>query len=240
MRQPRPLERGAVDLVSYLFEPVDAEAAPASEAPQGEPRPLTLEEVEQRRDRLRGLGVDIEIETLPDLDVIILRGRTRDVEDVTRIIEEIERLSEATQPVMEIYRLLHAPGIAVVDIIDQIAEDLVGGRQGRVSVTPLVKPNALLLIGWGEAIAAVKELIAKLDQPVGPNTQLRVFRLQHASAATVGAAAQEFYGGRTGLGPSVIVTVDERSNSLVVQASPRDLAEVLLLIESLDAPMPAQ
>ena len=183
---------------------------------------------------VRELGGDVEMETLPDLDVIILRGRDGDVEEITRIIEEIERLSVETEPAIEIYYLEHVRGESLETIINEISQDLIGGRQGRVSITPLVKPNALLLIGWGEAVKAVKELIRKLDQPVQPTTQFRVFRLQHAPATTVQTTVQQFFTGRTGLGPRVQVTADARTNSLVVEAAPRDMSEVETLVKQLD------
>ena len=88
---------------------------------------------------------DLEVQTLPDLDVIILRGRDQDVEQLTKIIRELERLSAETIPKIQIYPLKHTQGEAVKEIIDEVQADLVGRRQGRVTVTPLVKPNALLL-----------------------------------------------------------------------------------------------
>jgi len=188
------------------------------------------------RDRIRGLTPDVEIETLPDLDVIIIRGRDRDVDEVTRIIKEIERLSAETVPEIEIYQLRHVGGDAVAELVQRISEDLVGGRQGRVSVTALVKPNALLLIGWGEAVKAAKELIEKLDQPVAPETQLKVFRLRHTSVTSASTIVQQFFAGRTGLGPRVVVNPDIRSNSLIVQAAPRDMQEIALLLKEIDTP----
>ena len=94
---------------------------------------------ENRRERLRQFGPDVEIETLPDLDVIILRGRDRDVQELKRLIEEIERLSAETQPVIEIYPLKHVGGEALALITSQVDTELTGGRQGRVTITPLVK-----------------------------------------------------------------------------------------------------
>ena len=46
--------------------------------------------------------------------------------------------------------------MSMVQIINLVAEDLIGGRQGKIHITPLVKPNALLLIGWGEAVTAIR------------------------------------------------------------------------------------
>jgi len=221
---------GDARLVTHLQGEPDgtAVAIPAVETP-----PADLDSAGRR---LRDLGADVEVEALPDLDVIILRGRDRDVAEMARIIEELERLSVETEPAIEIYPLQHVGGEALVAIVDQINEQLIAGRQGRVSVTPLVKPNALLLIGWGEAVKAVKELIRKLDRPVPAETQLRVFRLRHSPAMAAMMTVQGFFAGRTGLGPRVLVSADPRTNSVIVQASPRDLAEVELLIGRLDRP----
>ena len=97
---------------------------------------------------LREVGGDVEVEILPDLDVIILRGRQRDVDEMSRIIAEIERLSAETVPQIEILPLEHVKDTTMVRIITQVSPDLIGGRQGRATVLPLDKPNALLLIGW--------------------------------------------------------------------------------------------
>jgi len=183
---------------------------------------------------LGGLSPDIEIEALPDLDIIILRGDRHDVEEVLRIIEEIERLSAEEEPIIEVYTLRHVGSDAVETLVTKIEEALLASRQGHVSVTALVKPNALLLIGRGEAVAVVKELLKKLDQPVSPEGHSRVFRLHHAAATVVATTIQQFFANREGLGTKVLVTPDERSNSIVVHASPRDVQEVEQLLERLD------
>ncbi|MFO1023167.1 MAG: secretin N-terminal domain-containing protein, partial [Planctomycetales bacterium] len=187
-------------------------------------------------EKLRNLGADIEVETLPDLDVIILRGNERDVQELTRIIQEIERLSEEAEPVIEVYSLKNVNGESLSLLIKQTQPDLIGWRQGRVSVTPLIKPNALLLIGWGEAIKAVKELISKLDQPVNPETEFQVFQLKHAPVATARTTLQEFFINKTGLAAKVQVIADLRTNSLIVQAAPQDLREAERLVRQLDTP----
>ncbi len=208
--------------------PAGGEAPPATVPPTGNA------DVQTTKERLRELGLDLDIETLPDLDAIILRGSNRDVNEVLRIIEDIERLSAETVPSIEVYPLKHVGSDALAPMLNLIQKDLLAGRPGRVTITSLSTPNALLLIGWGDAINSVKELIDKLDQPVDPNTQVRVFRLKYAVAAATSTTVQEFFGKRTGLGPKIIVTPDARSNALIVQASPRDMGEVELLITRLD------
>jgi type II secretion system protein D len=179
----------------------------------------------------------IDIETLPDLDAIILRGRNKDIDQLAEIIRQLELLSRQTQPTIEIVPLSHSPSAAIAEVIEETQESLIGTRQGRAQVIPLAKPNALLLIGWGEAVKALKELAEKLDQPVTADTQFLVFRLKHATATAVQEAIETFFDGRDAqLAPQIQSTVDQRTNSLIVHAAPRDLDEISQLVESLDVP----
>jgi type II secretion system protein D len=238
-RQGRALNQNAIRLVGHLFQAKEDEpgtlpvANPAASGGEEKKLPAVPED---RLRRLRDLGLDVEIETLPDLDAIIIRGRKRDVEETKRIIEEIERLSAEAEPVIEVVHLRYVQGEALSDIIRQVQADVLSGHQGRVTLLPLGKPNALLLIGWGETVKKAKELIAKLDQPVDPQTQQRVYRLRHASATSVATTLTQFFSTPTGLQPRIHVTADARTNSLAVRAAPRDLAEIELLLQKLDSP----
>ncbi len=196
--------------------------------------PLTNQQ--RQSDLMRQLSQSVQVETLPDLGVIILRGRQNEVQELSRIIQELERLSADSQPEVQIISLAHSRSDSVQKIIQATSTDLISGRVGRVTVTALGKPNALLVIGWGEAVTAVVDLIQKLDQPVDPATQFEVFRLRHAEAQPLQTSLLSFLQGRDGLGTRVQVIADPRSNSLVVFASPRDLDEVRRFVEQLDVP----
>ena len=214
------------------FQQIPGEPAipiePADRQPADETNP-------SQDDLLRRPSSDITVEPLPDLDVLILRGRDPDVEELTRIIREIERLSAETAPEIEVVYLQNVQGEALNKLITTVLSDLTGPLQGRVSITPLVKPNALLLIGWGEAVSAAKKLIARLDESVLPQTQLQMYSLKHASASQVEKTVREFLSNRGGLGPDVNITADNRTNTLLVNAAPRDLEEVTRMIGKLDS-----
>ncbi len=191
-----------------------------------------------------GSGVigDTEIQFVPELGVIIIRGAKRDVERVRSVIDEIEKQSEVTRPSIEVVALEHADSNAVATLLQQLYEDVLSARQGDVSITALDSPNALLLIGRDEAILGLMDLIKKIDQPVDESSRLRVFRLQHASANDAVTTIQEFFVDRPGssddlrpgLGIRVRVIADYRTNSLIVSASPRDMEEVTRLVNELD------
>ena len=90
-----------VALVGYIFQD-EAASGQAQLPPAGDVPPngaaVSPETDEQQRHSSCGVGMDVEIETLPDLDVVILRGRDRDVEELARIIEELERLRPKLSP----------------------------------------------------------------------------------------------------------------------------------------------
>jgi general secretion pathway protein D len=108
-------------------------------------------------------------------------------------------------------------------------------RQGRVSITPLDKPNALLLIGRRDSVDAVLSLVRKLDLPVPAHTQFQVFQLRHMSATDAETLINNFFAERVGpLAIQVRVATDFRTNAVIVHASARDLAEVERLLISVD------
>lgn len=202
--------------------------------------PLSTQEIDDPNqdqiDRLRQLNESIQVEVLPDLGVIILRGRQNEVQELSRVLRELERLSAETQPEVQIVPLRFVQSDAIESIIASTSADLISGRVGKVSITSLVKPNALLLIGWGDAVEAILDLIQKLDQPVAAESQFEVFRLQQAEATQVQTSLNAFFQNRGGLGVRIQAIADARTNSLIVFSSPRDRNEVRRLIEELDVP----
>ncbi|MFM7846702.1 MAG: secretin N-terminal domain-containing protein, partial [Planctomycetota bacterium] len=214
-----------------------------------------------------GLVGAVQIEYIDGLDIIVIRGKKRDVERVTKMIQDIEEISQQTKPVIQVYPLKHTNNQALADLLLQVYDQILSTRQGRVTILPLVKPNSILLIGREESVKTIVELIQKLDQPVSPSAMMKVFPLRNMAAADAELTVRNFFTGvRTGgaatggaaggvaplgvgggagfgagganaaqgLGTRVVVVADYRSNSLIVQASPRDLTEVAKLIKEID------
>jgi general secretion pathway protein D len=189
-----------------------------------------------------GLFGNVQIEFIEEIDLVIIKGRPQDVERALKVIDEIKRQAVDSQPEVDLYPLQHANGEAVATLVTQLYESVYAPRQGSVSITALGQPNALLLIGRAEVVKSVKELVAKIDQPLDPQNQLKVIPLLHASSEDLEARIREFFVNnpgvdttiRTGLGTRVKVLSDYRTNSLIVQAAPREMLEVEKLIAELD------
>ena len=185
----------------------------------------------------------VRIEFLEGTDIFIIRGAQRDVDRVMKIINEIEQMTEETEPSIEIYPLSHANSEAVRDLINELNSGVLEARLGDVNVTALVKPNAVLLIGRPAGVDAVKEIIQQLDVPAEASARFRVFGLKHLPAVDAERTINFLYnqqlqqtaedGGAT-LTPRVRAVADFRSNSIVVQGSPRDIEEIGDLLKQID------
>ena len=196
-----------------------------------------------------GLLGPVDIQVLEGQNVIVLRGHKRDVERVREIIEQIRTISEETQPVIEVYSLNFVGSQVLAELATEMYDQMLSPRQGPVSIRPLVNPNALLLIGARESVDVVRKLIARLDQPVEPNTQFEVFHLKNISSVDAEETIRRFFSDglgtaqqagqttgslRPGLGTRVNVVSNFVNNTLIVHASPRDMVEVRRLIAEID------
>jgi len=186
-----------------------------------------------------GLMGPVQIEMVEGLGVLVIKGDKRDVAQVVKLIQEIQQMSDLTEPSVVVHPLTHVNCEALATLVSTLYSEVFSTRQGTVSITALVKPNALLLIGRPENVDTVVNLVKRLDRPVPPESQFKVFRLRHAAAATAQETIEQFFQDSegeqlAGLGTRVHVLADFRSNSLIVRASPRDMLEVERMINEID------
>lgn len=200
-------------------------------------------------EKVIGIKGDVTVEVVPGLGVMVLKGNKQDVEDVMKLIEEIERLSAGMIPDVHLLLLKHTNSEALAELLTQVYDRLNGGRPGAagapaapggagrqsVTVLPVVKPNAVLIVAAEADMEAVLRLAEELDQPTDPDAEFQVFRLKSAVADQVLQTVQTFYEDRTSNGTRVLAVADVRTNSLLVHATPNDLKEVAKLISQLDS-----
>jgi type II secretion system protein D len=177
----------------------------------------------------------VQMDVIEGLDVLVLRGSAQDVEQMMEVVRQIERLSAETEPAINILSMKHIDSGVMASLAKALYVEVYMPRQGAVSITPLAIPNAILIVGRPENVKTVQEIVARLDQPAVPGAQFQVFHLRFATASAAQTTIQNFFLDRGGgLSPAVHVTADPRSTALIVQASPRDMAEVAELIRQID------
>jgi type II secretion system protein D len=227
-------------------------AAPTTQIAPGAAQ--TAIDAAQLAEAAGGLLGPVQVDFVEGLDVIVLRGSERDVQRVMEIINQIEQLSAVTVPEIVVHPLKHVDSLQMSALLNRIYVQVLQQRIGNVTIAPLGQPNALLLIGRAENVRMAVELIDKLDQPVAPAARFQVFPLQHAVASEVktlidaflrqdeeGNPADEELDLDTpthtpALAPRALVVADVRTNSVIVSAGPRDMAEIGELISRVDRP----
>lgn len=199
------------------------------------------------------LKADVLVESVPELGILVIRGNEADVDAVEKVIDEIERLSVQTAPRVKLALLRHISSEALASLLTTVYERLAGARNSAVqqsqaiSVFPVSRPNAVLIVASNADIDSVFALIDELDQPSDPATEFMIYRLKHAIPSQVVDTVEALYPPQTqqqqaanqqaatvGLTPRVRVVEDLRTNSVIIQARPRDLREVADLIKELD------
>ena len=206
----------------------------------------------------------MQVEFVEGLDVIVLRGSERDVQRVMEIIKQIEELSAVTVPAIEIYPLKYVDSIRMGALCSSStlrgfwalasAGEHYAARHAERFDADRPAENVKMAI----------ELIQRLDQPIVPTARFEVFPLKHANAAEAKTLIDGFLGQAIGTstrtsapaGPggtvgwpvaprwradsdartSRLIVSDPRTNSLIVSASPRDIAEIAALIARIDTP----
>ncbi|HEV3299116.1 MAG TPA: secretin N-terminal domain-containing protein [Planctomycetaceae bacterium] len=195
---------------------------------------------------IKGLKGEVTVESVPELGILILRGNPTDVDAVMKVIREVERLSAGAAPQITILPLQYVNSDSFAKLMSQVYSDLHGLRTSEAAAKPQIKfyaigkPNAVLVIAPPAEMNGVRELASQLDKPVLPETEFQVFPLRHGIAAQIAKSVNDFYKGRSGLGTVVSAVSDARTNSVIVQARPRDLEEVAKLIAKLDGPTASQ
>ncbi|AMV16319.1 Putative type II secretion system protein D precursor [Planctomyces sp. SH-PL14] len=197
-------------------------------------------DVQQLLGNLKG---EVIVESVGDLDVLVIRGNEKDVEAVMNVIQAIERMAQGTTPGIHVQFLNHVDSESLAALLTEVYEKLTTIKQGStsstqqsktVNVVAVSKPNAVLVIAPPILLEGVVQLIEELDQPVDPATEVEIFRLKHAIASQVVTLIESHYEERVGLGTKIAVTADARTNSVIVQAKPNELSEITLLIKKID------
>lgn len=243
--QPSRSARARAQLASMLFQPQQGDEGTGQEDAVAAV-PFTTGDETPADDAAEGalLG-PVQVQFVEGLDIILIRGNKRDVERVMAIINRIEQVSAETVPSLEILPLAHVESQAMARLLERVYTQVLGPRSGSLSITPLGKPNSLLLVGRPENVQTAIDLVKRIDLPVEPTTRFEVFPLKFAVAGDVKQIIDSYLEDQRAEGegadattgalfPKAMIVADFRTNSLFVNAGPRDLAEIAALVRKMD------
>ena len=161
-------------------------------------------------------------------NVIILSGRGTNVDRVARVIERIDLRNN--QPV-EVIALEHASARDVVRALGEIADGF------GVASNPAVaddRTNSVLLGGEPGRRLALRAIVAHLDTPLVEGGNTRVRYLNYADAEDLAAKLTAQFSGEGIANQAVLVTADEATNALIIDAPTATMRRMLAVVDQLD------
>lgn len=169
---------------------------------------------------------------------LMLIGKQARIAEAERFIADAMGKAPETLPSQEAMALKHAPAQRLADTIRRaINERAASGGKPADALSIIASPdgNTLLVTGVDEDRAAVRELVATLDQPeVGKDRTTEIVMLQNRDAAELaGVVRAQFPAAR--VESQVIVTPQPGANALVLSARPTEMALARDLLKQLDA-----
>jgi len=187
-----------------------------------------------------GLLDDYRYMFIPSLDLVVVEADGPRLRRFQEMIKQIEELSKINRPTIEVVYLEYVNNVALNEMLirDRIYVEVFLTIPGSVRFIPMTSPNAIMLIGWGDAMDTAKELLQTLDKPtVTEHSRLHFFKPKHISATQARTTLASTFPpptGTSGFMARIQLFADQRSNTLIVQAAPNELAEVKRVLEEID------
>jgi general secretion pathway protein D len=161
-------------------------------------------------------------------------------ENIVRLQRLIERIDVPDEEQISVVALKDAWVGTIVDLLEKLAPEQLGrnakGPQ-RIQIIANERNNTLVLRGKTRPVAAVKKLIAQLDQPATTTGATQVIRLAHADAKAVAEILRGLVEEKAAEGTSpqkVTIQADESLNAIVARADPSAMSEIVDLLRKLD------
>ena len=177
-------------------------------------------------------------------NMLIISDRAHNVQ---RILSIIRRIDLSSDEEVEIVPLQHASATEIVRVLTALTQSpRADGAPVSINLVADARTNSVLIGGDRSERLRLRTLIAHLDTPLehGGDTQVRYLRYadaeelatklqQHFSQRQTAAAAGTV-ASTTGSNSEVSVWADPQNNAIVINAPPKKMRELMLIVDKLD------
>ncbi len=202
-----------------------------------------------RRGRRGGSDGQARVAAMPGVNAVVVQAGPEQIEMAAQLIATFDTAEAAQRAAVQVVGLDNADAASLAETVNAALSDR-SGRRGRgadgdeqVVVTPEPHTNALLVRGPSNQVASAIEMIRRFDsqsQPTG--LQVRVYKLENSEATVLAESFEQMFRdllgqqgrNRRGARPTMAITADARTNSLVVTSTPAYFALVEDMISKLD------
>ncbi len=207
---------------------------------------------------LTNIKGNVDIQAIPELGIMILRGNQADVDALVKVIQQIQKQTAGAAPAVRLLLLHNLNSESLAELLRTVYDQLgtirtrTGQARQQTSFIPIARPNAVMILAPQAEMQSIENLANELDRPIDPQTNIDVFYLKNAVASQAAATITNLYQAQTGaaapaagatgtaaatgvgLQPRYRIVADVRTNSLIVQARPNDMKELAYLIDKID------
>jgi type II secretion system protein D len=250
----------AKTLLAKLDQPDDAAARDMATFTPANADPAALvATVRQVIDASRGDSRRSTLEMIvePTTGSVVVIGRTDEHAQAMALLRRWDDAALAPPQVdLKIVNLSHSDAATTAAALGPLLRDeamwpeglrklsAVGVAISTPTVTADAAENRLLISAPAELMAVAERLLAQIDAPRGGSdaVDVRIFNLQTAKATDVAAAVSAAMSARAARNPGEVeptITAEPSSNSIVVSATPAQIADVQAIVTSLDEGRPA-
>ncbi|MEW6197148.1 MAG: secretin N-terminal domain-containing protein [Planctomycetota bacterium] len=184
-----------------------------------------------------------------DSQRLIITGDQDDVDFIEQILTMMERSSPPA--VIEVFVLQSAKATALAPIIDKAIQAQISARtarpgpQDKFSINAEARSNSLIVSASAAIMEQIAELVQRLDVEKAEGTDFRTVPLFHIRAAEAVALLKpqiEKLNKLREVPPESQASISavDRSNSVLVIGTPKDVQDIQRLIETIDVELTAE
>ncbi|HEX2667888.1 MAG TPA: type II secretion system secretin GspD [Gammaproteobacteria bacterium] len=193
------------------------------------------------------MSTEAQLAAYPASNVLIMSDRAS---NITRMLEIIQRIDQATANDVEVMTLQNAPASDVVQVLTTLMQADASGQNGApLKLVADERTNSILVSGDRGQRLHVRALVTQLDMPLeSGNTQ--VVYLRYAKSKDIsdelkgyvtdlqkqggGGAKPAAGGGGGAANADISVIPDDRTNSLIITAPPKLMRSIQDVLAKLD------
>ena len=175
---------------------------------------------------------------------LVIDAPTSTVEKVEQLVKSLDVTEGATQNIVQTIRLNKGRAEDLADAVNRIMTNRSGVNFGRrINVTAVNGANSLLINGPTNLVQDVMKIVRELDQDsTGGDIEVRIYKLENGNAKEVSSVLEQLLRNvtRRNRGESerpqqqASISVDDRSNSLIISGTPIHFRMVEKILPTLD------
>jgi len=187
----------------------------------------------------------LRIATAPAQNAVVVQGPPEKLRLAEQLINTLDKEKTEASSTIRTVHLKQAQAEDVAEAVNRTLDSRGSRNQNRrTTITPVGASNSLLIDGTPTEVEEILKIIQDLDkESTGGNLEFHIYRIENGNAQQIsrildqmlrGLTRSRSRFGRASQQVPVTVAVDDRSNSLIISATPDAFKLIDKLLTSLD------